>query len=70
MSHAEILSSEHGPALPHRIGRMREPHVKHIDGRLWEIRLSGRDGIARAFHSTESGMRFVVVKIFAKDTED
>jgi hypothetical protein len=25
-----------------------EPHVKHLEGKLWEMRLSGRDGIARA----------------------
>ena len=25
------------------------PHVRHLTGPLWEIRLSGRDGIARAF---------------------
>ena len=26
---------------------MREPYVKHLDGKLWEMRLIGRDGIAR-----------------------
>ena len=23
---------------------MREPYVKHLDGKLWEMRLKGRDG--------------------------
>ena len=27
---------------------LREPHVKHLEGKLWEMRLTGRDGIARA----------------------
>jgi ribosome-binding protein aMBF1 (putative translation factor) len=27
-----------------------EPHAKHLKGRLWELRLSGRDGIARALY--------------------
>ena len=27
--------------------KMREPYVKHLDGKLWEMRLIGRDGIAR-----------------------
>ena len=27
--------------------RVSEPHVKHLDGRLWEMRLTGRSGIAR-----------------------
>jgi hypothetical protein len=25
-----------------------EPHVKHLEGKLWELRLTGRDGIALA----------------------
>jgi phage-related protein len=29
---------------------LRESHVKHLDGKLWEMRLSGRDGIARALY--------------------
>ena len=24
--------------------RLREPHVKHLEGPLWEMRMSGRDG--------------------------
>lgn len=28
--------------------RVREPHVKHLAGRLWEMRIKGRDGISRA----------------------
>ncbi len=28
--------------------RMREPYVKHLDGRLREMRITGRDGISRA----------------------
>lgn len=30
---------------------LSEPHVKHLDGKLWELRLTGRDGIARGFTS-------------------
>lgn len=26
--------------------------VKHLDGKLWELRISGRDGIARAIYVT------------------
>lgn len=25
--------------------RMREPYAKHLTGKLWEMRMSGRDGI-------------------------
>jgi len=26
--------------------RVREPYVKHLEGRLWEMRMKGKDGIA------------------------
>jgi phage-related protein len=53
----------------HGVERMREPHVKHIEGRLWEIRLIGRDGIARALYVTASGRRVVIVRAFVKKTQ-
>ena len=27
--------------------RVHEPYIKHIEGQIWEMRLRGRDGIAR-----------------------
>jgi phage-related protein len=30
--------------------RVREPHVKHLRGSLWEMRLTGKDGISRALY--------------------
>ena len=51
------------------IEQMREPHVKHLDGRLWEMRMSGRDGIARAVYVTATGQRVVVVHVFIKKTQ-
>ena len=30
--------------------RVGEPHVKHIEGRIWEMRLKGRSGISRALY--------------------
>jgi hypothetical protein len=32
-----------------------EPHAKHLEGKLWELRLIGRDGIARALYVTVMG---------------
>lgn len=49
--------------------RMGEPHVKHIEGRLWEMRLKGRSGISRALYVTAIGRRVVVVRAFVKKTE-
>lgn len=53
----------------HGLAQLREPHVKHLDDKLWEIRISGRDGIARAIYLTASGRRAVVVRIFMKKTQ-
>lgn len=49
--------------------RMREPYVKHLEGRLWEMRMSGRDGISRAIYVTAVGRRVVVVRVFIKKTQ-
>ena len=49
--------------------RVGEPHVKHVEGRLWEIRLHGRTGISRALYVTASGPRAVIVRVFFKRTE-
>lgn len=53
----------------HGLERVREPYVKHLEGRLWEMRLKGRDGIARAVYLTSSGKRVVVVRVFSKKTQ-
>lgn len=39
----------------HGLAAMREPHVKHLEGKLWEMRMKGRDGIARAIYVTAVG---------------
>ena len=49
--------------------RVHEPHVKHLEGRLWEMRLRGRDGIASAVYVTAVGRRIVVVRAFIKKTQ-
>lgn len=53
----------------HGLDRVREPHVKHVAGAIWEIRLSGRDGIARALYVAARGRRVVVVRVFVKKTK-
>ena len=53
----------------HGLERIREPYLKHLEGPLWEMRLKGRSGIARAVYVTASGMRIVVVHVFAKKTQ-
>lgn len=43
--------------------------VKHLDGKLWELRMTGRDGISRAIYVTASGRRVIVVRVFIKRTQ-
>lgn len=49
--------------------KVREPYVKHLEGPLWEMRLKGKDGIARAVYVTASGLRVIVVRVFTKKTQ-
>jgi phage-related protein len=49
--------------------KVREPYVKHLEGRVWEMRMKGRDGIARAAYVAASGRRVVVVRVFQKKTQ-
>jgi phage-related protein len=53
----------------HGLERVREPHVKHLEGPVWEMRKKGKDGIARAAYVTASGRRVVVVHVFEKKTQ-
>ena len=48
---------------------MGAPHVKHLEGKLWEIRAKGADGIARAVYVTATGRRVVVLHAFVKKTQ-
>jgi len=53
----------------HGIAAMREPYAKHLSGKLWELRLTGRDGIARSIYVTASGQRVIVLRTFVKKTQ-
>lgn len=49
--------------------RVGEPHVKHIQGRLWEMRIKGRSGTSRALYVTAMAQRVVILRVFIKKTE-
>ena len=49
--------------------RVHEPHVKHLEGPLWEMRMKGKDGISRAVYVTARRSRVVVVRVFVKKTQ-
>ena len=59
---AELIE-RHGPAAVH------EPYVKHLEGKLWEMRMKGKDGIARAIYITARGERVVVLHAFVKKSQ-
>lgn len=59
---AELIE-KHGAAAMH------EPHVKHLEGKLYEMRMKGKDGISRAMYVTAMGERVVVVHAFVKKTQ-
>ncbi len=45
---------------------LRAPHVKHLDGKLWELRVRAAGGRARGIYVTATGRRVVVLHVFAK----
>lgn len=51
---------------PRQVGM---PHVRHLDGKLWEMRMKGRDGIARAVYVARTGRRLIVLHVFVKKTQ-
>jgi phage-related protein len=57
------LLVEHGPQ------NVREPYVKHLQGKLYEIRAKGKDGIARVFYFTMTGQRIVLLHGFIKKAQ-
>jgi phage-related protein len=49
--------------------RVHEPYIKHLEGKLWEMRMIGRDDIARSIYVAAQGRRVVVLHTFIKKTD-
>ena len=49
--------------------RLSQKYTQHIQDAIWEFRLKGKDGIARALYVTAHGQRIVVVRVFTKKTQ-
>jgi phage-related protein len=62
---------EHVVKLVEQLGleQVHEPCIKHLEDELWEMRMKGQDGIARAIYVTARGRRIVVVRVFRKKTQ-
>ena len=44
-------------------------YVKHLEDKLWEIRLQGKTNIARSIYVTASGRRVMILRTFVKKTQ-
>lgn len=49
--------------------QLREPHVKHLEGKLWELRAKASEGIARGIYVTVTGRRVVILHVFVKKSQ-
>lgn len=49
--------------------RMHEPHAKHLEGKLWELRVLAAEGIARGLYVTMEGRKVMVLHVFEKKTQ-
>ena len=63
LTRVAFLIEEFGPF---KVGM---PHVRSLSDKLWEIRLTGQDGIARAIYVIANGKRVIVVHAFVKKTQ-
>ncbi|MBS0467264.1 MAG: type II toxin-antitoxin system RelE/ParE family toxin [Proteobacteria bacterium] len=61
--HIAELLEEFGPQ---RVGL---PHIRPLESKLWEMRMHGRDGIARALYAAVHGRRLLVLHVFVKKTQ-
>jgi len=52
-------------------GLNKLPHdaVKNLEGKLWELRIKGKDGISRAIYVTAYHKRVVILRVFVKKTQ-
>jgi phage-related protein len=51
---------------PQRVGL---PHIRPLESKLWEMRMQGRDGIARAVYAAIKDRRLLVLHVFVKKTQ-
>lgn len=45
------------------------PHARALEAKLWELRMKGKDGIARAVYIAASERRVVILHAFVKKTQ-
>lgn len=45
------------------------PHIRPLEGKLWEMRMHGKNGIARAVYAAVHGRTLLVLHVFVKKTQ-
>lgn len=45
------------------------PHIRPLEGKLWEMRMQGKDGIARAVYAAVHDRTLLVLHAFIKKTQ-
>lgn len=45
------------------------PLARHVEGKVWELRATGRDGIGRSLYVAASGRRLLILRSFIKKTQ-
>jgi phage-related protein len=43
--------------------------TRHLEGKLWELRVIAASGIARSIYVTVTGQRVVLLRVFVKKTQ-
>lgn len=51
---------------PQRVGM---PHIRPLERKLWEMRMTGKAGIGRGIYVAAHGKRLVVLHFFVKKTQ-
>jgi phage-related protein len=69
------LPKKHQAKALHDITLLKEfgakltmPYVRHIDGKLWELRVQSSGDISRIFYFAHNGTQFVLLHGFIKKT--
>lgn len=56
------LLVDYGPAL-------KMPHVQHLQGKVWELRIDGRPNSYRVLYAAVPGRKFLLLHVFAKKSQ-
>ncbi len=47
---------------------VKEPYVRHVQDKIWEIRARSKEKVARSLYTTARGKRVVILRTFIKKT--